>query len=609
MGVHKIVSFCVVILLITMLFAGVVTIPAAAQSTPFAITSINPTNNTVNVPVTKTINVTFNKTVQQGTNYSNIALKKGTNRVNSTITITSDTLAIKPNATLAYDTSYTVFIPNNGVKNGTETTSDFTSHFTTVASPTKGSTLNAPATTNATSNVTSITTKMPTALALITSNTTPAVNQSVTFTATLKSGTTSLSSKSVTIYHYLNGARYNDTTNATNATGQLTFATKWTTPGQRTYYATFAGDSSHQASTSSVLTINVDAQTNVTLTASNTTPAVNQSVTFNATLSWWNPTTSQWLTVTGQPIQIWHTLNGVRYNDTTINTNNSGTATFTQKWAPAGTRYYYATFAGDAWYKTFTSSAVTVNVQIDTQTIYYVPQTGSTWVNQGTAGASYNAYVSTPSLFQIQSNGYPYWGNITQNDFICIPAGSATNNQNVASWEIGFHFTGLVSGQRYQKIWDKACGGFFFEIDTSLGANNSELTIYRATTGGSGARWYIPTDTVLRAGHNYYIQIAWNTSAGPGNEPYPTVWIGEDGNAPVLQTHFDESGNALGGTGSWYNDAVGSANLGNTASDAPGNASAKIDPLNGGFFVYRQFSSIVNFSNGGNWNTDKLRWT
>jgi hypothetical protein len=198
---------------------------------------------------------------------------------------------------------------------------------------------------------------------------------------------------------------------------------------------------------------------------------------------------------------------------------------------------------------------------------------------------------------------------MTKNDFVCIPAGTATNNQNVASWEIGFHFTGIVPGQRYQKIWDKAYGGFMIEIDTALGASHSELTIYRATTGGSGARWYIPTDTVLCAGHNYYIQISWDTSAGPGHEPCPTVWIGEDGNAPVHQTHFDESGGALGGTGSWYNNSVGSANLGNTASNAPNNASAKIDPLNGGFFVYRQYNSIVNFSSGGSWNTDKLRWT
>ena len=258
---------------------------------------------------------------------------------------------------------------------------------------------------------------------------------------------------------------------------------------------------------------------------------------------------------------------------------------------------------------TVSAASTPQTVQSNTQTIYYVPQAGSTWVNRGTAGASYDAYVSTPSLFRTQSNGYPYWGDIGKNDFIYIPAGSATNNQNVASWEIGFHFTGIVSGQRYQKIWDKADGGFFFKIDTFYGANSCLLTIYRATTGGSGARWYIPTDTVLRVGHNYYIQIAWNTSAGPGNEPYPTVWIGEDGNAPVHQTHWDESGGALGGTGSWYNDAVGGANLGNTASDAGSNVSAKTAWLDGGFFVYRQYNSLVDFSSGGSWNTDKLRWT
>jgi hypothetical protein len=147
------------------------------------------------------------------------------------------------------------------------------------------------------------------------------------------------------------------------------------------------------------------------------------------------------------------------------------------------------------------------------------------------------------------------------------------------------------------------------EIDTYKGPNQGYLTIYRATTGGSGARWYIPTDTVLRAGHNYYVQIAWDSRAGPGNEPYPAIWIGEDGNAPVHQTHWDESGGALAGTGSWYNDAAGPANLGNTASGNGVSASAKTAWLNGGFFVYRQYNSIVDFGNGGSWNTDKLAWT
>jgi hypothetical protein len=239
-----------------------------------------------------------------------------------------------------------------------------------------------------------------------------------------------------------------------------------------------------------------------------------------------------------------------------------------------------------------------------TPTIYYVPQAGSTWVNKGAAGASYNAYVSTPGLFRTQSNGHPYWGDMGQNDFVSIPAGSATNNQNAASWEIGFHYVGLT-GQRFQKIWDKAYGAFMIEIDTYKGPNEGYLTIYRATTGGSGARWYIPMDTVLRAGHNYYVQIAWDSRGGPGSEQFPAIWIAEDGNAPVRQTRWDTTGGALGGAGSWYNDAGAPANLGNTATVG---GSARTAWLNGGFFVYRQYDSVVDFSNGGSWSTDRLAW-
>jgi hypothetical protein len=248
---------------------------------------------------------------------------------------------------------------------------------------------------------------------------------------------------------------------------------------------------------------------------------------------------------------------------------------------------------------------------VPTPAICYVPQAGSTWVNQGTAGAGYNAYVSSPGLFKTQSNGHPYWGTTSQNDFVCIPGGGATNNQRAVSWEIGFRFAGIASGQRYQKIWDKAYGGFCIKIDTLLGPNQSLITVYRATTGGGGARWYIPTDTFLRVGHNYYVQIAWDTRAAPGNEPYPTIWIGEDGKAPVRQTHWDESGGALGGTGSWYDDSVGCANLGATSSDCPcgSTASARTQWLVGGFFVYRQYNSIVDFGSGGTWGTDKVRWS
>jgi hypothetical protein len=345
MQVYKIVPFSVALLLVTVLFAGVMTAPSAAQSTPLAITSVDPTNNTVNVPVTKTINVTFNETVQQGTNYSNIELERGAIKVNTTISIAGDTLTIKSNATLAYNTSYTA-----------TATSDFTSHFTTVAAPNNGSTLNVTA--NAKSNVVSASvTKQPTQLTLTASNTAPTVNQSVTFKATLTPVGGTPIPEPVTIYHYLNGVRYNDIT----AYSTLTFATKWTTPGVRTYYASFAGDSAYQASTSSVVTINVTTPlsgnpTHLTLTASNTTPVVNQSVTFNATLS------SSGTALPSEPVTIYHYLNGVRYNDTTNTTNANGQITITTSFGSPGTRSYYASFAGDTSYNVSTSAVVTISV-------------------------------------------------------------------------------------------------------------------------------------------------------------------------------------------------------------------------------------------------------
>ncbi len=204
-------------------------------------------------------------------------------------------------------------------------------------------------------------TGQPTQVTLTASSTTPAVNQSDTFTATLKSGSTALSSKSVTIYHYLNGVRYSDTTANTGTNGQLTLATKWTTPGTRTYYAVFFGDGSYQSMTSSAVTINVKAQPQLTLTASSTTPAVNQSDTFTATLK------SGSTALSSKSVTIYHYLNGVRYSDTTANTGTNGQLTLATKWTTPGTRTYYAVFFGDGSYQSMTSSAVTINVKAQPQ--------------------------------------------------------------------------------------------------------------------------------------------------------------------------------------------------------------------------------------------------
>ncbi len=116
-------------------------------------------------------------------------------------------------------------------------------------------------------------------------------------------GTIPLSGKHVTIYHYLNGVRYNDTTQLTNSDGQITFNQTFAAAGSYAYYATFAGDV-YQPSTSAVVNVNVGnnqgssqapsqattnvysvGQTTTTLSASTTTPAVGQLVTFTVTLT------------------------------------------------------------------------------------------------------------------------------------------------------------------------------------------------------------------------------------------------------------------------------------------------------------------------------------
>ncbi len=161
---------------------------------------------------------------------------------------------------------------------------------------------------------------------LTASTTTPTVGQAVTFTATLKSGGNALSGKSVTIYHYLNGVRYTDTTKTTNANGQITLTQSFRSAAQRPYYATFAGDGSYQACTSPVTTINVGSA-QATLTASTTTPTVGQAVTFTATLK------SGGNALSGKSVTIYHYLNGVRYTDTTKTTDANGQITLTQNLA------------------------------------------------------------------------------------------------------------------------------------------------------------------------------------------------------------------------------------------------------------------------------------
>jgi uncharacterized membrane protein len=122
------------------------------------------------------------------------------------------------------------------------------------------------------------------------------------------SGTIPLSGKYVTIFHYSNGVRYDDLIKQpTNSKGQITLTKTFTSADPNYYYATFTGDVAYYPLTSGAVNVNVGssqatsqaigqntiptitndgsvAQT-ITLSASTTTPAVGQPVTFTATLT------------------------------------------------------------------------------------------------------------------------------------------------------------------------------------------------------------------------------------------------------------------------------------------------------------------------------------
>jgi hypothetical protein len=114
-------------------------------------------------------------------------------------------------------------------------------------------------------------------------------------------GTIPIPGKFVTIYHSINNVRYNDANiGPTNSNGQITLNQTFTSTGPYYYYATYAGDPSYGATTSAVVNVNVggsqassQATTNIasghvqtiTLSASNTTPAIGQPVTFTATFT------------------------------------------------------------------------------------------------------------------------------------------------------------------------------------------------------------------------------------------------------------------------------------------------------------------------------------
>ena len=244
-------------------------------------------------------------------------------------------------------------------------------------------------------------------ITLIVDNSTPAVNQLVNFTATLTSNGTPLANESVTIYHLFDGVRYNDTT---NATGQIILTTSWTTPGLRTYNATFTGFVVYGASTSTAVTVNVGAMqiaSKITLKISNPTPASGQVFLLNGALTsngsgisnatvnlQWSPDNTSWSSASAP------TATG---NGTNLPIGNYS---FSGSVSAQGLYYFRSVYAGNVTYSGSVSSIQHINCTGPQATTLYISISNSTpSVNQPLLfhGQLYATATKTPL------SGEPVW--------------------------------------------------------------------------------------------------------------------------------------------------------------------------------------------------------
>ncbi len=111
------------------------------DTTPPAVAATDPVDGATGVAVSKTISVTFDEDVQAGNAYNGISVKDASgNTVAVAKSIAGKVLSLKPNASLAYNTKYTVTIPAGAVKDlaGNALVQDYTFSFTTQAASSGG---------------------------------------------------------------------------------------------------------------------------------------------------------------------------------------------------------------------------------------------------------------------------------------------------------------------------------------------------------------------------------------------------------------------------------------------------------------------------------------
>lgn len=195
-----------------------------------------------------------------------------------------------------------------------------------------------------------------TLITINTSNSTPIITNNITITATLTDEHgTKLANQKITLT--IGNKTYNLTT---NSNGEIT--QKYTTDniGKQNITAKYSGTNQYNAtSTTTSITVQDKVSTKITLTASNSTPIVNHTITITATL-----TDKDNKKLSNQNVTL--NIAGKTYN---LKTNANGVVTQSYTPTKVESQTITATYKGNNQYNTSTSSIkVTVKNKINTKT-------------------------------------------------------------------------------------------------------------------------------------------------------------------------------------------------------------------------------------------------
>jgi hypothetical protein len=108
---YKNVLILIILFAIIAIFTGAV---SATHITAPRVSSVDPVNNSFNVPSYKVITVEFSKSIKEGNKWSE--LKNNKNSISTTNTITNNTLTLKPNTILKNGTKYTLILHSGSYK-------------------------------------------------------------------------------------------------------------------------------------------------------------------------------------------------------------------------------------------------------------------------------------------------------------------------------------------------------------------------------------------------------------------------------------------------------------------------------------------------------------